>query len=43
MSHVATVTIDHTKVAGDLTDYVVAVITDSDAGWAELYLSLIHI
>lgn len=35
--HVATITIDHTKVAGDLTDYVVAVITNSDAGWSTLY------
>ena len=35
--HVATITIDHTKVAADLTDYVVAVINNSDAGWAELY------
>jgi len=37
MSHVATITIDHTKVAGDLTDYVIAVIPNSDAGWAALY------
>lgn len=35
--HVATVTIDHTKVAADLTDYVVAVICNSDAGWDALY------
>lgn len=34
---VATITIDHTKVASDLTDFVVAVITNSDAGWDELY------
>lgn len=37
MSHVATITIDHTKVAGDLTDYVVLVVPDSDAGWDALY------
>lgn len=37
MAHVATLTIDHTKVPGDLTDYVVGVINDSDAGYAELY------
>lgn len=35
--HVATVTIDHNLVAGDLTDYVVLVVANSDAGWAELY------
>lgn len=35
--HVATITIDHLKVAGDLTDFVVAVVNNSDAGWAELY------
>lgn len=37
MSHVATITIDHTKVAADLTDFPVLVIANGDAGWAELY------
>lgn len=37
MAHVATITIDHTKVAADLTDYPVLVIANGDAGWAELY------
>jgi len=37
MSHVATLTIDHTKVSADLTDYPVLVIANGDAGWADLY------
>jgi hypothetical protein len=37
MAKVATITIDHTKVAADLTDFPVLVICDDDAGWAELY------
>ncbi len=37
MAHVATITIDHTKVAADLTDYPVLVVANGDAGWAELY------
>ena len=37
MAYVANLTIDHTKVAADLTDYVVAIIANGDAGWAELY------
>ena len=37
MSHVATITIDHTKVPGDLTDYVGLIVPDGSAGYADLY------
>jgi len=37
MAHVATITIDQTKVAGDLTDYVGLIVPDGSAGYAELY------
>ena len=37
MSHVATITIDHTKVPGDLTDYVGLIVPDGSAGYAALY------
>ena len=37
MAHVATITIDHTKVPGDLTDYVGLIVPDGSAGYAALY------
>jgi len=37
MAHVATITIDYTKVPGDLTDYVGLIVPDGSAGYAELY------
>jgi len=37
MAHVATITIDHTKVAGDLTDYVGLIVPDASAGYSALY------
>jgi len=37
MAHVATITIDHTKVAGDLTDYVGLIVPDGSAGYSALY------
>ena len=37
MAHVATITIDHTKVAGDLTDYVGFIAPDASAGYSALY------
>jgi len=37
MAHVATITIDHTKVPGDLTDYVGLIVPDGSAGYDELY------
>lgn len=37
MSHVLDITIDHTKVAGDLTDYIVLVVPTNHADWAALY------
>ena len=37
MSHVATITIDHTKVPGDLTDYVGLIVPDGSAGYSALY------
>jgi len=37
MAHVATLTIDRTKVDADLIDFPVLVIANGDAGWAELY------
>jgi len=37
MAHVATITIDHTKVPGDLTDYVGLIVPDGSAGYSALY------
>ena len=37
MAHVATITIDHTKVPGDLTDYVGLIVPDASAGYSALY------
>ena len=37
MAHVTTITIDHTKVPGDLTDYVGLIVPDGSAGYAALY------
>ena len=37
MAHVATITIDYTKVPGDLTDYVGLIVPDGSAGYADLY------
>ena len=37
MTHVATITIDHTKVPGDLTDYVGLIVPDGSAGYSALY------
>jgi len=37
MAHVATITIDYTKVPGDLTDYVGLIVPDGSAGYAALY------
>jgi len=37
MAHVATITIDYTKVPGDLTDYVGLIVPDGSAGYSALY------
>ena len=37
MAHVATITIDYTKVPGDLTDYVGLIVPDASAGYSALY------
>jgi len=37
MAYVATITIDHTKVPGDLTDYVGLIVPDGSAGYSALY------
>jgi len=37
MAYVATITIDYTKVPGDLTDYVGLIVPDGSAGYSALY------